>query len=153
MRSIDFPRENLRDTSPTALRKYPKALAAAKRDGRKLVDEVGKGRTVEPRDGRKLVEEHIGRSQSIAKRDSRELGPDGPYDATSKVEARRVFKAAEKELKKELLHTALTPEDREVLRAHRASRKEAVVAEPQKQEVKKEKAVQKPKKKKWYKPF
>ena len=80
MRNIDFPKENVRDTSPTALRKYPKVVHREQRDGRKLVDDVFKGRTVEPRDGRKLVEEHPGRSPVIAQRDSRRLGPDGPYD-------------------------------------------------------------------------
>jgi hypothetical protein len=105
MREIDLPKENLRDTRTAVL-------------GRSSL----RGRMLPSRKGRKLVEEHPGISPILAKRDYRQLGPNGPYDASSKAEAQRILKVAEGELKKELLHTALTKDEQINLADFRAEK-------------------------------
>ena len=149
MREIDFPKENVHDTSSEVLRRHDKVVHRDQRDGRRLVEEnSGVDKTIAPRDGRKLVEQHPGQRAKIADRDHRRLGPDGPYNATSKIEAQRVVKAAEETAKKELLHTALTKQEQELrsltsaeqelLRIHREERnnEEDLNAQPQEAEEK-----------------
>jgi len=100
-KNIDLPREDVRNTNPAALRRYPKAVHREPRDGRRLTDDVFKGRTVAPRDGRRLNEQHPGRLPLHVRRDNRRLGRDGPYDATSKIEAKRVFDAEVSAIRKQ----------------------------------------------------